>query len=93
MSNFTVTRIIDGDTFDVTPQWKWNGQTGSRHGTEIQEHAFGQQVMMPLNLMLTVVKPPRTNFQISFLAKRLICAPRTRSTGNTNKGRSYDGTQ
>jgi len=30
MSTFTVTRIIDGDTFDVTPQWKWNGQTGSR---------------------------------------------------------------
>jgi len=30
MSNFTVTSIIDGDTFEVSPQWKWNGQTGSR---------------------------------------------------------------
>ncbi len=30
MSNFTVTKIIDGDTFDVTPTWKWNGQIGSR---------------------------------------------------------------
>lgn len=30
MSKFTVTSIIDGDTFEVSPQWKWNGQTGSR---------------------------------------------------------------
>ena len=30
MATFTVTRIIDGDTFDVTPQWKWSGQTGNR---------------------------------------------------------------
>jgi len=30
MRTFTVTSIIDGDTFDVTPQWQWNGQTGSR---------------------------------------------------------------
>ena len=30
MTKFTVTSIIDGDTFEVSPQWKWNGQTGSR---------------------------------------------------------------
>jgi len=30
MSNFRVTEIVDGDTFDVTPRWQWNGQTGSR---------------------------------------------------------------
>jgi endonuclease YncB( thermonuclease family) len=30
MATFTVTSIIDGDTFDVSPQWKWNGQTGTR---------------------------------------------------------------
>ena len=30
MSEFTVISIIDGDTFDVSPQWKWNGQSGSR---------------------------------------------------------------
>lgn len=30
MSMFNVTAIIDGDTFDVSPQWKWNGETGSR---------------------------------------------------------------
>ena len=22
--------IVDGDTFDVSPQWKWNNKTGSR---------------------------------------------------------------
>jgi endonuclease YncB( thermonuclease family) len=30
MSNFTVTNIIDGDTFDVTPTWRWEGQSGQR---------------------------------------------------------------
>lgn len=30
MSTFKVTTIIDGDTFDVSPQWQWNGQTGTR---------------------------------------------------------------
>ncbi len=30
MSIFTVTKIIDGDTFDVTPKWEWKVQTGSR---------------------------------------------------------------
>ncbi len=30
MPVFTVTSIIDGDTFDVSPQWKWNGEMGAR---------------------------------------------------------------
>lgn len=30
MPAFTVTSIIDGDTFEVSPQWKWNGTTGTR---------------------------------------------------------------
>lgn len=30
MSKFTVTSIIDGDTFEVSPQWKLNGETGKR---------------------------------------------------------------
>ena len=30
MSLFTVTAIIDGDTFEVSPYWKWNGETGTR---------------------------------------------------------------
>lgn len=30
MATFSVIRIIDGDTFEVTPNWKWQAQTGSR---------------------------------------------------------------
>jgi endonuclease YncB( thermonuclease family) len=30
MSAFRVISIIDGDTFEVSPQWKWNGQAGTR---------------------------------------------------------------
>ena len=30
MHNFQVTRIIDGDTFEVNPNWQWNGQSGDR---------------------------------------------------------------
>ncbi len=30
MPAFKVTSIIDGDTFEVSPDWKWNGETGTR---------------------------------------------------------------
>jgi endonuclease YncB( thermonuclease family) len=30
MAEFKVVNIIDGDTFDVSPFWKWSGQTGDR---------------------------------------------------------------
>ena len=30
MATFTVTQIIDGDTFAVSPEWNWNKQTGDR---------------------------------------------------------------
>jgi endonuclease YncB( thermonuclease family) len=30
MSTFRVATVVDGDTFEVSPQWRWNGQTGSR---------------------------------------------------------------
>lgn len=48
MSAFTVTSIIDGDTFEVSPQWKWNGDTGTQvrpTGYDAPElHAYGGQV-------------------------------------------------
>lgn len=47
MPAFTVTSVIDGDTFDVSPQWKWNGQAGTRvrpAGYDAPElHAYGGQ--------------------------------------------------
>ena len=30
MSEFTVTNIIDGDTFEVSPAWQWRGESGTR---------------------------------------------------------------
>jgi len=30
MPAFRVTSIIDGDTFEVSPEWKWNGETRTR---------------------------------------------------------------
>jgi len=30
MPTFNVTTIVDGDTFDVSPSWKWDNQTGER---------------------------------------------------------------
>lgn len=30
MPVFSVTLIIDGDTFAVSPEWKWNGEKGTR---------------------------------------------------------------
>ena len=30
MPTFTVTSISDGDTFEVSPLWKWKGETGNR---------------------------------------------------------------
>jgi len=30
MALFTVSTIIDGDTFEVSGGWKWNGESGTR---------------------------------------------------------------
>mgnify|MGYP006284480961 CR=1 FL=1 len=30
MATFTVVSIIDGDTFEVSPGWQWQGQSGTR---------------------------------------------------------------
>ena len=30
MAEFRVNNIVDGDAFDVSNGWKWNGETGSR---------------------------------------------------------------
>lgn len=30
MTEFNVISIIDGDTFDVSPGWQWNGNSGTR---------------------------------------------------------------
>ncbi|MDE0093478.1 MAG: hypothetical protein OXO49_03130 [Gammaproteobacteria bacterium] len=30
IDKFTVSRVVDGDTFDVIPKWKWDGRSGNR---------------------------------------------------------------
>jgi len=30
MAKFKVIEVIDGDTFDVSPNWRWNGEEGCR---------------------------------------------------------------
>jgi endonuclease YncB( thermonuclease family) len=30
MPEFRVVSVLDGDTFDVSPQWQWNSHTGAR---------------------------------------------------------------
>lgn len=47
MATFTVKQIIDGDTFQVSPSWEWNGQSGDRvrpAGYDAPEmHQYGGQ--------------------------------------------------
>ena len=47
MAEFNVISIIDGDTFDVSPGWQWNGNSGTRirpTGYNAPElHAYGGQ--------------------------------------------------
>jgi len=47
MALFMVSSIIDGDTFEVSGGWKWNGTTGTRvrpTGYDAAElHAYGGQ--------------------------------------------------
>ena len=47
MTEFNVISIIDGDTFDVSPGWRWNGNSGTRvrpTGYNAPElHAYGGQ--------------------------------------------------
>ncbi len=30
MQTFQVVRVVDGDTFDVSPGWTWSGNSGNR---------------------------------------------------------------
>lgn len=47
MAAFTATSVIDGDTFEVHPAWRWNGQTGTHvrpTGFDAPElHTYGAQ--------------------------------------------------
>ena len=77
MSAFTVTVIIDGDTFEVSPQWKWNGETGTRvrpTGYDAPElHAYGGQAAKDKlsRLILREEVDLRTGYKVD--RGRLVC--------------------
>lgn len=57
MATFTVTTVIDGDTFDVTPGWKWNNESGTRirpagYDAPELEHLGGQEARHKLSLLI-----------------------------------------
>lgn len=47
MAEFRVVNIVDGDTFEVSPQWRWSGQDGAHvrpTGYDAPElHEYGGQ--------------------------------------------------
>lgn len=61
MAQFRVVTIIDGDTFEVSPQWQWNGQTGSRvrptgyNAPELHTH-YGQDARKKLARLIRGVQ-------------------------------------
>lgn len=77
MSQFKVIEVIDGDTFDVSPGWTWNGQSGSRvrpTGYDAPESGTqaGQQAKRKLeNLILNKYVELGTAYKID--RGRLVC--------------------
>lgn len=58
MHTFQVTRIIDGDTFEVNPNWKWGNDSGNRvrptgyDAAEIGTHGAAAATSRISNLIL-----------------------------------------
>jgi len=77
MSVFRVTAIIDGDTFEVTPRWKWSGDTGTRvrpTGYDaIELHAYGGQAAK--NKLSNLILGNEVNLQTAHKIDRgrLVC--------------------
>lgn len=77
MAQFQVISVIDGDTFDVSPQWKWNGQTGSRvrpTGYDAPElQAYGGQAAKEKLTRLTLGKNVDLGAPYRIDRGRLVC--------------------
>jgi endonuclease YncB( thermonuclease family) len=58
MDNFKVTFIVDGDTVDVSPNWTWSNESGSRvrptgyNAPEVNTIAGQQAIQKLKNLIL-----------------------------------------
>jgi endonuclease YncB( thermonuclease family) len=91
MPVFTVTSIIDGDTFEVTPQWRWNGQIGTRvrpAGYDAPElHAYGGQAVKERLSSLVYGKQVELGTAYKIDRGRLVCEV---YLGNTNLADHFD---
>jgi endonuclease YncB( thermonuclease family) len=77
MPAFRVTSIIDGDTFEVSPEWKWNGETGTRvrpagYNAPEQHTAKGQKAKAALSKLINGQQVElRTAYKVD--RGRLVC--------------------
>lgn len=75
--SFKVTEVIDGDTFKVSPNWKWNGQSGDTVRSngydtpEKGERGYDQATTKLSNLILG--KEVELKKPITFTYGRLLC--------------------
>jgi endonuclease YncB( thermonuclease family) len=77
MPKFKVTKIIDGDTFDVSPNWKWKENEGTRvrptgyDAPELKTHT-GQ---IAKNRLLNLILGKEVEFNVAHRIDRgrLVC--------------------
>ncbi len=75
--SFKVTEVIDGDTFKVTPNWEWKGQSGDTvrpngyDTPEKGERGYDQATTKLNNLILG--KEVELKNPITFTYGRLLC--------------------
>ncbi|MCK5240902.1 thermonuclease family protein [bacterium] len=75
--SFKVTKVIDGDTFEVLPDWKWNNQEGNviranGYNTPEQGQA-GYQAAKDKLTSLILGKEVEIKNAIKFTYGRLLC--------------------
>lgn len=75
--SFKVTKIIDGDTFEVSPNWKWDGQEGNvvrPRGYDAPELGhLGYQVAKDRLVNLILNKEVELKNPVKLTYDRLLC--------------------
>lgn len=75
--SFKVTKVIDGDTFEVTPNWTWNNQSGNvvrPNGYDTPEEGqFGHQAARDKLAALILGKDVELKNAVKITYGRLLC--------------------
>ena len=75
--SFRVTKIIDGDTFEVTPVWKWDNQSGNvirpKGYDTPEEGQFGHQAAKDKLATLILGKDVDLKNAVKITYGRLLC--------------------